>query len=95
MRLPCCKEALRRRLIGALSDALSHAVEGHHLGGDIGRALKIVGRAGRNVAFEEENFGGTPAHEHGDTIPQFACRQKKAVFRRVLDRIWEIDSFIV
>jgi len=46
--------------------------------------LKIVGRAGRNVAFEEENFGGTPAHEHGDTIPQFACRQNKAVFRRVL-----------
>jgi hypothetical protein len=34
-----------------------------------------------------EIVGGAPAHEHGDTLPQFACRQKKAVFPRVLDRI--------
>jgi hypothetical protein len=55
------KEPLRRGLIGALSDGRRHAVERHHFGGDAGGALEIVGRAGRNVAFEEENFGGAPA----------------------------------
>jgi hypothetical protein len=55
-------ERLPRGLIGALSEGLDHTIERHHFGGDLGGALEIVGRAGRNVAFEEENFGGAPSH---------------------------------
>jgi len=56
---PARKEALRRRLI-VRCPTLSAMRIASPFRCDIGRALKIVGRAGRNVAFEDKNFGGTP-----------------------------------
>ena len=74
------------KLIGA--DRLAHPELGDHRARDVGRALQVVLRAGRDLA-ERDLLGRAAAEQHGELAEQVGARHQVAVLERELHRVAE------
>jgi hypothetical protein len=59
--------------------------KGDHLQRDLGRALQVVGRAGRDLAVEDQRLR-PPTHEHGDAVSEIVTGEHEAILGRPLLR---------
>jgi hypothetical protein len=69
--------------------SLVHAVARHHFRGDLGCSLQVVGRAGRDLAVEDQRFRSASAHQYADAAFEVVTRQQKAILGRSLDGVAE------
>ena len=65
-----------------------HAVLGHHLPGDLRRALDVVGGAGRDVA-ADDLLRDAPAHQHRELVAQLLPRHQELVLLGQRERVAE------
>ena len=70
------------------AERLAHPVLGHHLAGDGGHALDVVGGAGRRIG-EDHLFGGTPTEQHRQLVGQLAAGDEELVLHRKRERVPE------
>ena len=67
---------------------VAHAELGDHRARDVGGALQVVLRAGRNLA-ERDLFGRASAQQHGELTEQIAARHQIPILERQLHRVAE------
>ena len=80
-----------RALVAVVVDrpkSVAHPELGHHGAGDIGGALQVVLRTGRNLA-QRDLFGRPAAQQHGELAVQIAARHQIAILERQLHRVPE------
>jgi hypothetical protein len=70
------------------AERLAHAVLGDHRPRDVGGALQVVARAGRDLA-ERDLLGAAPAEQHGQLGLQVAAAHQVAILERQLHRVAE------
>ena len=66
--------ALLARVVDG-ADGVAHAPLGDHRAGDVGGALQVVLRAGRNLA-KRDLLGRAAAQQHGELVPQVGARHQ-------------------